>query len=107
MCDLAETYQIYDYRSLPARMVATFSCGLRDSSRIKLKLSEEPAPPETILLARLVDLLTAWLYAGSQNRPPSIIERLYNIEPKEKPKKVISFDSGEDFLREWNKYKGD
>ena len=25
ICDLAETYQIYDYKSLPAYMVATFS----------------------------------------------------------------------------------
>ena len=24
ICDLAETYQIYDYKSLPAYMVATF-----------------------------------------------------------------------------------
>ena len=29
ICDLAETYQIYDYKSLPAYMVATFSVGLR------------------------------------------------------------------------------
>ena len=27
ICDLAETYQIYDYKSLPAYMVATFSVG--------------------------------------------------------------------------------
>lgn len=39
MCDLAETYHIYNYRSLPCKMVATFSCGLRNSSRIKMKMA--------------------------------------------------------------------
>ena len=42
ICDLAETYQIYDYKSLPAYMVATFSVGLRENSRIKMKLSNQP-----------------------------------------------------------------
>ncbi len=32
ICDLAETYQIYNYKSLPARLVATLSVGLRDDS---------------------------------------------------------------------------
>ena len=40
ICDLAETYQIYDYKSLPAYMVATFSVGLRENSRIKMKLND-------------------------------------------------------------------
>ena len=30
ICDLAETYRIYDYRQLPAYQVAVFSFGLRD-----------------------------------------------------------------------------
>ena len=34
ICDLAETYQIYDYRRLPVQTVAVFSLGLRDNSRI-------------------------------------------------------------------------
>lgn len=35
ICDLAETYQIYDYRSLPLQKVAVFCAGLRENSRIK------------------------------------------------------------------------
>jgi len=31
VCDLAETYGIYNYRSLPATLVATFSVGLREN----------------------------------------------------------------------------
>ena len=37
ICDLAETYHIYDMRSLPLQTVATLSAGLRDDSRIKMK----------------------------------------------------------------------
>lgn len=101
ICDLAETYGIFNYRSLPARMVATFACGLRDNSRIKLKLSGEPAPTDTILLARLVDLITMTLWSDDSSRPQSIVERLYNIEPEEKADKVTAFDEGKDFLEAW------
>ena len=38
MCDLAETYHIYDYESLPLSKVAIFSVGLRANSRIKMKM---------------------------------------------------------------------
>lgn len=38
ICDLAETYRIFDYRSLPLKTVATFSVGLRENSRIKMSL---------------------------------------------------------------------
>ena len=30
ICDLAETYRIYDYRQLPLLQVAVFAYGLRD-----------------------------------------------------------------------------
>ena len=49
ICDLAETYNIYDYRSLSPRMAAVFSCGLRDDSRIKLAMSDTKYPLGTIL----------------------------------------------------------
>src|SRR5699024_11907585 len=50
ICDLAETYQIYDYRQLPPTRVAVFSIGLRDDSRIKMKASGQLVPMETLLL---------------------------------------------------------
>ena len=39
ICDLAETYGIFDYRQLPADQVAVFAFGLRDDSRIKLAMT--------------------------------------------------------------------
>src|SRR5690625_8020912 len=58
VCDLAETYQIYDYRQLPPSRVAVFAYGLRDDSRIKMKSSGQNVPIDTILLAGMSDRLS-------------------------------------------------
>ena len=48
VCDLAETYGIYDYRSYPATVIATFAVGLRENARIWLKMNKMAYPLETI-----------------------------------------------------------
>ena len=58
ICDLAETYHIYDYRSLPVKLVATLSAGLRDDSRIKLKATGSPVGLDTVILAAVADNLS-------------------------------------------------
>ena len=58
ICDLAETYQIYDYRSLPVKLVATLSAGLRENSRIRMQAAEAPVSFETMILATIADNLT-------------------------------------------------
>lgn len=58
ICDLAETYQIYDYRSLPVKLVATLSAGLRENSRIKLKAVDSEVSLDTFILAAIADNLT-------------------------------------------------
>lgn len=40
ICDLAETYHVFNYRELPVKLLATLSVGLRADSRIKLKISD-------------------------------------------------------------------
>ncbi|MDT2698350.1 MULTISPECIES: DUF5361 domain-containing protein [Enterococcus] len=101
VCDLAETYQIYDYKQLPASMVAVFSCGLRETSRIKMKLSGQKIPLDTILLAGISDNLRLLLWTKTKdgqknvNRPESILHKLSENNPREKEE--IIFDSGEDF----------
>lgn len=109
MCDLAETYHIYDYRSLPCKMVAAFSCGLRDNSRIKMKLAGANITIEEMLLSAIVDntRMNAWLQSqdGSRgtNRPKSILEALMRIESDED---IVSFESGEAFDEEWRRLTG-
>lgn len=101
ICDLAETYQIYDYRQLPANLVAVFSVGLRESSRIRMSLSEEKLTIEQTMLAGILDRLSILLWSKTKdgqkgiNQPKSIIESV-NEKPKEK---ITSFNSGEDFMK--------
>lgn len=100
ICDFAETYHIYDYKGLPASMAALLAVGLRDDSRIKMKLSGAKAPTEIVLLASAVDRLSllVWMQTKDaekgRNRPKSLLEVFI---PKESSNS--SFDSGEDFLK--------
>lgn len=60
ICDLAETYGIFDYRSLPAQLVATFAVGLRDNSRIKTKMNGMERTFDEYMLAAIYDGIN-WL----------------------------------------------
>ena len=106
ICDLAETYHIYDYRQLPLKMVAVFSVGLRNNSRIKMKMNNQPVELDLLLLAGIIDKLgTAmwWQTKDGQkgiNKPDSLVEAITNTQPKEK--NVIAFSSGEDFTNRRN-----
>lgn len=100
VCDLAETYGIFDYRQLPADMVAAFSVGLRENSRIKLLLSGQKVPFETILQAGIIDRLSILIWQKTKdgqnntNRPQSLVESLTS-EPKEREE--AAFETSEDF----------
>lgn len=104
MCDLAETYHIYDYKELPPIKVATFAIGLRADSRIKMKLNDQKVPVETLLLAGVVDRLSIliWLQTidGQKgiNRPTMILDSLAPTK-ENKDRSIIVFDSGEDFVK--------
>ena len=99
ICDLAETYNIYDYRSLPVRLAATYSAGLRETSRIKMKLrGDELGDSERTILALIYDALAVLGWDG-EGSPPSMLDAMYGQLPerKEKQKKLKSFDSPQDF----------
>ena len=106
ICDLAETYHIYDYRQLPLKMVAVFSVGLRNNSRIKMKMNNQPVEIDTLLIAGISDKLSTlvwWKTKDGQkgvNKPDSLVESITNVQPKEK--NVIAFSSGEDFINRRN-----
>lgn len=107
ICDLAETYKIYNYRELPPSLVATLCCGLRDDSRIKMKIAGQMLTVEQTLICFAVDLLqyNLWLKtkdgAKGRNRPESILKKL-----SEKPQKeeLDKFATEEDF-ETWYKAK--
>lgn len=104
ICDLAETYQIYDYKQLPLTQVAVFAYGLRDDSRIKQIMSNQIVPLETTLLASIVDRLSLSLWLQTKdgqkgvNRPASIAEMLTKNNKEERDERdYLVFESGEDF----------
>lgn len=99
VCDLAETYHVYDWRSLPVRTVASLATGLHTDSRIKRAFSGMPCSMDTLLNAVIADRLglLVWMKTKDaekgRNRPKSIVEMLLNKEqPTEK-----AFDSVEAF----------
>lgn len=104
ICDLAETYQIYNYRQLPPSTVAIFCIGLRDDSRIKMKLSGAKVSPNILLLSGIVDRLNLLLWSKTKdgpkgiNKPKSILSELYNKESD-----VSAFTSGKEFEEERNR----
>ncbi|EOS7874060.1 hypothetical protein E3407_RS10820 [Enterococcus hirae] len=103
ICDLAETYQIYDYKQLPLSKIAVFSCGLRENSRIKMKLAQQVVPFETLILASILDKLSVLLWTKTKdaekgkNIPQMIMNELIPHVQKIKQMDTSIFDSSEDF----------
>jgi hypothetical protein len=99
ICDLAETYGIYDMETFPLGYVAVLACGLRDNSRIMLTMSESRVSTETLLLASAVDQLNFIAWSKTEDaqhgdrRPQSIVNAL--LFPQEK--ETESFTSAEEF----------
>ena len=93
ICDLAETYHIYDYRQLPPTKVAVFAVGLRYDSRIKMKLSDQKVSLDSLLLGGILDRLSILVWAQTKdgqkgiNKPAMIVDSL-------------TVNSGEDFEKE-------
>lgn len=103
ICDLAETYCIYDYRSLPAKLAATYSAGLREDSRIKMLMRGDLLGDGTRMLVGMVyDALVAMSWAGEGKPPQIALDAMYNgrlPEKAEEKKQTKSFDSPEEYER--------
>lgn len=100
ICDFAETYHIYDYMRLPVEYAATLANGLRDNSRIKLKVSGTRVSTDLLLQAAAVDALNLLVWAKTKdakrgrNKPASIAEMLTANPKKEE---CLGFESIDDF----------
>jgi hypothetical protein len=101
ICDLAETYGIFDYESLPVQTVATLSIGLRGDSRIKLAAAGRKLGTTDALLATIADYLAMIFWTKTKdgqkgrNRPKSIREALENGNKKDN--EIVGFESVEEF----------
>lgn len=105
ICDLAETYHIYDYRSLPAKLAATYSVGLRDDSRIKSEMrGDKLGDSNRLLLALIYDAVVRLGIIGDE-RPASAYDAFYGELPEkeEKTGNALEFSSPDEFEQARNK----
>lgn len=103
ICDIAETYGIYDYTQLSPRMLATLVIGLREDSRVFKKISKARLTYEESMLALIFDILQAMNYKlghrKGQEKPKSLYKKLTEVKEKDD---LIAFNSPEDYER-WRK----
>lgn len=108
ICDFAEFYHIYNYRSLPLTYAATLASGLRGDSRIVQKLTGQRVSTDTLLYAAAVDALNLLVWAKSKdgqknrNRPTSVMDVLTG---KTKQSEVQTFATGAQFDAAWERLR--
>lgn len=100
LCDFAETYGVLDIGALPVQTAAVLAAGLRDDSRIKMKLSGVAVRSELLLLAAAVDRLSFLVWSKTEdaetgeNCPGSIVDLLTG-KPDEG--ELEAYDTAEEF----------
>lgn len=97
LCDLAETYNIYDFESLPLTKIAIFAKGLREDSRIKMKMSQSKFNVKESLLAGILDRLTLILYSKTKDAEKGKNYPKLLLDETEKKEELKGFTSSEDF----------
>ena len=102
LCDLAETYHVFNMRGMDPGLIATLAAGLRSNSRIKMLACGLKVDTKTLLLAHIADntAINTWFKTEDgqkgYNRPPSMIQILTGDIHEE-----TGFDSGEEFEKKW------
>lgn len=105
ICDIAETYHIYDYKSLKLPYLATLVSGLREDSRVKLAIENKKYNFTTELLTAIVDDLNFLAWAKTKdaqkqrNAPKSIHEVLFGEEKE----KTNTYYTSEEFMEARNR----
>ena len=100
ICDLAETYHIYNYRQYKPTFIATLAVGLRDDSRIKMILNHSRLSFDQYLLVAILDYLRIFVWMNSsdgtngENRPKPILDEFIDNGNNSE---VEAFDTSEDF----------
>lgn len=98
---------MYDYKSLPVDLVATFVVGLREDSRVMMKLTNRRLDFNQSVGALTFDALNGFIWAHTKdakrnkNKPKGIYNSIY--EDKKDKEEVIAFNSGDDFRERYNK----
>lgn len=111
LCDMAETYGIYDLRALPVHVLATLAVGLREDSRIKMFMNGTKITRLETLLAAAVDRLSMLWWSKTEdartnsNRPKSMLSILLG-DQNEADSNVEAFETGDEFETAWERITG-
>ena len=99
ICDFAETYHILDYKSLPVRLAAILAVGMREDSRIRMKIRGDRIPTQEVILAMIFDLFQeyVWAVGGGEADSPRSMLKLLNDEEAVSNGKVRGFSTPEEF----------
>lgn len=109
ICDLAETYGVFDYRALPVHLLATLASGLREDSRIRRRMSGMKAPLNTLLIASAVDALHLLVWSRTKdgqkgrNRPKSVLDYITGRNHESRTNDTLKFRSAEEFNAAWQR----
>lgn len=103
-CDIAETYHLFDWSAVSVQTLARLASGLRDDSRIVMKLSGMKVPMKRLLLAMIADNTSFVAWANTENAhnhpdspPPKIVPAMLGIKKHENENSVQAFRSAEEF----------
>lgn len=102
ICDLAETYGIYNYQAMRPSLIATLTVGLPESSRVMRKYSGINLTIDQMLLAMIEDSLNGlrWSLGGKKHaKKPQSIFKLLMERDKKKKDELMSFQTPEDYER--------
>lgn len=98
ICDLAETYGIFDYKRVPGRLLGILVAGLGANSRIGQKINGVRGDVPEVLLARILDGIQflCWVQTEdarkNRNRPKSVASDFFVSEDENKVKTMTIDD---------------
>ncbi len=103
ICDMAETYGVFNLFELPPQLAATLAVGLREDSRIKVKMSGMKMDFNKYILAALFDKVNWLCWTKTKDAqhgthvPESILDLLLQTDKQNAPDEFMVFDSPEAF----------
>ena len=99
LCDLAETYHIYAFDTVPLMTLATLCAGLHADSRINLMRMGATRVAPMFALVQMADTLTALKYEleGNKNAPLPPMLRDVMMGKQKNENKTAGFESIEAF----------
>lgn len=101
VCDLAQVYGIFDYKNMPARLIATLAIGLEENSRVMKKLAGQTYNLQEMLLATIADRLSLLIYMQRGDKrapkPELLTEILAGNKHSKKKTEVTAYLSPDEF----------